>query len=144
MVFLKCFRDVISKFAPEVNMLAKRLLKLISMGLGLEEDYLTGDLSGGPIKMVFNYYPPCPDPSLTLGLPKHCDPNLITLLLQGTVRGLQVIHDGQWIPVDPLPNTFTVNFGILFEVMQHITYSRVLDSLHYAVYISKYPCAGCD
>ncbi|ONK63774.1 uncharacterized protein A4U43_C07F18790 [Asparagus officinalis] len=110
-------KEIMSKFAPEAKGLAARLLRLISIGLGLEEDYLTGNRSGGPVKMVFNYYPRCPDPSLTLGLPKHCDPNLITLLLQGKVSGLQVLHDDRWVSVDPLPNAFVVNFGLLFEVV---------------------------
>ena len=119
-------RNVISKFAPEAKRLAMRVLKLISIGLGVEEDYLTGNRSGGPVKMVFNYYPPCPDPSLTLGLPKHCDPNLITLLIQGKVSGLQVLHHDHWIAVDPLPNAIVVNFGLLFEVTSPIYIQHIL------------------
>lgn len=111
------FKNVISKFAPEAKVLAMRILKLIAIGLGLEEGYLTGNRSGAPVKIVFNYYPPCPEPSLTLGLPKHCDSNLINLLLQGKVSGLQVLHDGEWISVNPFPNAVIVNFGLLLEVM---------------------------
>ncbi|XP_020276374.1 2'-deoxymugineic-acid 2'-dioxygenase-like isoform X2 [Asparagus officinalis] len=112
-------KRIMGKFVPEGRKLVRRLLELISKGLGLEEDYLTGDISEGSMKMVFNYYPPCPDPSLTLGLPKHCDITLINLLLQGNVSGLQVLHDDNWISVDPLPNSFVVNFGLLLEVISN-------------------------
>ncbi|KAE8675115.1 RING/U-box superfamily protein [Hibiscus syriacus] len=35
---------------------------------------------------MINHYPPCPEPSLTLGLSKHRDPTIITILLQGQVK----------------------------------------------------------
>ncbi|ONK64298.1 uncharacterized protein A4U43_C07F24230 [Asparagus officinalis] len=116
-------KRIMGKFVPEGRKLVRRLLELISKGLGLEEDYLTGDISEGSMKMVFNYYPPCPDPSLTLGLPKHCDITLINLLLQGNVSGLQVLHDDNWISVDPLPNSFVVNFGLLLEEKYFVKFS---------------------
>ncbi|XP_020275814.1 protein DOWNY MILDEW RESISTANCE 6-like [Asparagus officinalis] len=112
-------KETMAKFTPEARGLATRILKLISVGLGLEEDYLAGNRSGGPMKMLFNYYPPCPDPSLTLGIPRHCDPDLVTLLFQAKVSGLQVLHDDQWVSVDPLPSAIVVNFGHLFEVISN-------------------------
>ena len=65
--------------------------------------------------MSIGHYPPCPDPSLTLGLPKHSDINLITLLLQ-EMEGLQVLKDGQWLAIKPLPNAFVVNIGHTLQV----------------------------
>ncbi|KAH9647640.1 protein DMR6-LIKE OXYGENASE 2 [Citrus sinensis] len=49
--------------------------------------------------MALNYCPPCPQPELTYGLPGHTDPNLITVLLQDDVPGLQVLRNGKWLPV---------------------------------------------
>ena len=66
--------------------------------------------------MAINYYPPCPQPDLTLGLPGHKDPNAITILLQDTVPGLQVLRDGKWLAVNPLPNTLIINIGNQIEV----------------------------
>eukprot|EP01018_Ginkgo_biloba_P028713 Gb_33332 [translate_table: standard] len=52
--------------------------------------------------MAINYYPQCPDPELTFGLPPHSDPNVITVLLQDEVSGLQVLENQQWIAVHPI------------------------------------------
>lgn len=47
---------------------------MISEGLGLELGYTDGELSKIQLMSV-NHHIPCPDPSLTLGMPEHCDPN---------------------------------------------------------------------
>ncbi|KAG6393125.1 hypothetical protein SASPL_147357 [Salvia splendens] len=54
-----------------------------------------------------------PSPDLTLGLKRHTDPGLITLLLQDQVGGLQATRDGgnTWITVRPIPGAFVVNLG---------------------------------
>ncbi|CAN6553973.1 unnamed protein product [Malus baccata var. baccata] len=65
--------------------------------LGLGTAYFRDELCHNATLSV-NHYPPCLDPSLTLGMPKHCDPNLITILLQEDhVNGLQVFKYGEWI-----------------------------------------------
>ncbi|XP_073012104.1 2'-deoxymugineic-acid 2'-dioxygenase-like [Typha latifolia] len=110
-------KDVLAKFIVEVRGVAMKLLKLICDALGLKEDYFEGDLSGGQVLINANYYAPCPDPSLTLGLPPHCDRNLITLLVQGIVSGLQINHKGSWIGIEPIPNAFVVNFGHQLEII---------------------------
>ncbi|XP_020115050.1 2'-deoxymugineic-acid 2'-dioxygenase-like [Ananas comosus] len=112
------FREVLAKYIVEVRELADKLLRLIAEGLGLEQDYFSGGFSGGQTQMNVNYYPPCPDPSLTLGLLPHCDRHLITLLVQGTAaRGLQAKFEGKWIPVEPIRNAFVVNFGHQLEII---------------------------
>lgn len=64
-----------------------------------------------------NFYPPCPDPELTLGLAVHTDLNALTVLMQSEeVSGLQVIKDGNWVAVDPVPNAFVVNLGDQLQV----------------------------
>ncbi|CAK7346417.1 unnamed protein product [Dovyalis caffra] len=98
--------------------LASKILELICEGLGLESGYFEGKLSESSLLAV-NRYPPCPDPSLTLGLPKHCDPNLITILLQGEVRGLQVFKDGEWIGVGPVPQAFVINIGYQLQIISN-------------------------
>ena len=64
-----------------------------------------------------NFYPPCPDPELTLGLAVHTDLNALTVLQQSAgVTGLQVIKDGKWLPVDPVPNAFVINLADQIQV----------------------------
>jgi isopenicillin N synthase-like dioxygenase len=76
--------------------------------------------------MLLNHYPPCPQPDLTYGLPGHTDPNLITILLQDQVPGLQVLKNGRWVAVDPVPNTFIINIGDQVQVMSNDKYKSVL------------------
>ncbi|PQQ00618.1 protein DMR6-LIKE OXYGENASE 2-like [Prunus yedoensis var. nudiflora] len=82
----------------EIGALAKRLLGLISQGLGPEEDCLQEKLGENPTqKAEGNYYPPCPDPELTLGLSVHTDLNALTILRQTEgVTGLQVLSNGRY------------------------------------------------
>ncbi|KAL4384896.1 hypothetical protein GQ457_15G023590 [Hibiscus cannabinus] len=127
------YRDVIGTFSVEAKKLGLTILELLCEGLGLESRYFEDDLSGA-LFLVANHYPPCPDPSLTLGLPKHCDPNLITILLQGTVHGLQVFKDGQWIGVQPLPNALVVNIGLQLRIVSN---NKLKSSEHRVVTNSK-------
>lgn len=111
------FRSSLAEFSVEVHELAQTLLRLIAEGLGLDGGFFTGDLSGGDTQMIVNYYPPCPDPSVTLGLLPHCDRQLLTVLSQGDVAGLQARHGGRWLLVRPVPGAFVINFGHQMEIV---------------------------
>ena len=92
-----------------------KILGLICDGMGLETGYLEGELSKNQLISV-NHHIPCPDPSLTLGMPEHSDPNLISMIQQGDVCGLQALKDGQWIGVEPIPGAFVVIPGLQLRV----------------------------
>ncbi|XP_057519998.1 protein DOWNY MILDEW RESISTANCE 6-like [Amaranthus tricolor] len=109
---------VVGEYSTRVRELGLRILELINEGLKLEEGYLRKGYSEESFMSV-NHYPPCPDPRLTLGLPKHCDPNLITLLLQGNIPGLQVCVDNQWLLIQPSPHAFVVNMGFQMQVISN-------------------------
>jgi len=98
--------------------LSLKLLEGISESLGLERDYIEKALGKHGQHMAVNYYPPCPEPELTYGLPPHADPNAITILLQNEVPGLQVLYEGNWLSVNPVPNTFIVNIGDQIQVLR--------------------------
>lgn len=115
MICIKYNSEVVGAYAIEAKKLGSIILELIAEGLGLESDYFRNQLSES-LLLSINHYPPCPDPSLTLGLPKHNDPNLITILLQGNVSGLQVFKNGEWIGVEPHPNAFVINIGYTLQV----------------------------
>ncbi|KAL6271461.1 hypothetical protein ACE6H2_028372 [Prunus campanulata] len=112
------YREVFGSYSVEVRKLSLCVLDLICEGLGLKSGFYEGELSQVQL-MTTNYYPPCPDPSLTLGLPKHSDVNLITLLLQEQVHGLQVLKDKQWLAVEPVPNAFVVNIGHMLQIISN-------------------------
>ncbi|KAL3577303.1 hypothetical protein D5086_022586 [Populus alba] len=124
------FRKDVAEYCTSVRGLVLRLLEAISESLGLERDCIDKKLGGHGQHMAMNYYPPCPQPELTYGLPGHTDPNLITILLQDDVPGLQVLRNGKWIAVNPIPNTFIVNIG---DQMQALSNYRYKSLLHQAI-----------
>jgi len=110
-------REAFTEYAKEVGSLVRRLLSLISIGLGLEEDCLLKKLGEHPRQRAqANFYPPCPEPELTMGLNEHTDLNALTVLLQSEVSGLQVNKDGKWISVPCIPNAFVINLADQIEV----------------------------
>jgi len=111
-------REVAENFAVQTRGVGMELLRLLCEGLELRPDYFEGDITGGGLAIKVNHYPPSPDPSLTLGMRPHHDKNLITLLLAGSVPGLEVAYKGEWISVEPVaPDALSVNFGLLLEVV---------------------------
>lgn len=115
--FILGCRDIVSKYCEDVRELGFRLQELISESLGLEKDYIKSTLGEQGQHMAVNFYPPCPQPELTYGLPGHTDPNALTILLQDLgVAGLQVLKDGKWIAVNPHPNAFVINLGDQLQV----------------------------
>jgi len=69
------------------------IFELLSKALGLETSYLKNlTCAEGPFIQV-HYYPSCSEPELTMGTNKHTDGNVMTLLLQDQLGGLQVLHE---------------------------------------------------
>lgn len=110
-------REVVGEYCKHVRELVLRLLEAISESLGLEKEYLNKALGKHEQHMAINYYPTCPQPELTYGLPGHKDPNVITVLLQDGVSGLQVLRNGKWVTVNPDPDAFVINIGDQLQVL---------------------------
>lgn len=101
----------------EVRELGLRLEEAISESLGLHKDELKNVLGDQGQHMAVNYYPACPEPELTYGLPAHTDPNALTILLQDLqVSGLQVLKDGKWLAIKPHQDAFVINIGDQIQV----------------------------
>lgn len=131
------FKDVVANYCKEVRGLGMRLQEAISESLGLEKDCIKNVLGEQGQHMAINYYPECPEPELTYGLPGHTDPNALTILLQDLqVSGLQVLKDGQWLAVKPHPNAFVINIGDQLQALSNGKYKSVW---HRAVVNSEKP-----
>ncbi|KAF5951385.1 hypothetical protein HYC85_009329 [Camellia sinensis] len=109
--------SVVGTYSVEVRKLGLRILNLICEGLGIEVGYFAGDLSKFQ-GMIVNHYPPCPNPSVVLGVCGHYDTNLLTLL-QRDEYGLHILKDGQWVGVKHVPGAFVINIGSQLESRVH-------------------------
>ncbi|XP_061351728.1 jasmonate-induced oxygenase 2-like [Gastrolobium bilobum] len=121
-------REVFDEYGRELVKLCGRLMKVMSINLGLEEDYLQNAFGGEDIGACLrvNFYPKCPKPELTLGLSSHSDPGGMTLLLpDDQVHGLQVRRGDNWITVKPAPHAFVVNIGDQIQVLSNAIYKSV-------------------
>lgn len=100
-----------------MKVLAMKLLDSMAKALKMEGCEMRELFEEGMQGIRMNYYPPCPQPELVIGLNNHSDASGITILLQlNEMEGLQIRNDGRWIPVKPLPNAFVVNVGDVMEV----------------------------
>ncbi|KAL9163010.1 hypothetical protein ABFS82_06G014600 [Erythranthe guttata] len=125
------FKEIVSNYCMEIRELGLKLEEAISESLGLEKEYINKTLGEQGQHMAINYYPQCPEPELTYGLPAHTDPNTLTILLQDTqVTGLQLLKDGKWLSVKPFPNALVVNVG---DQLQALSNSKYKSSWHRAV-----------
>lgn len=92
------------------------LLGLISQTLCLPSSSIEEAVGEIYQNITVSYYPPCPQPELTLGLQSHSDMGAITLLIQDDVGGLQLYKDGQWLTVPPMSDAILVLLADQTEV----------------------------
>ncbi|XVF40233.1 hypothetical protein PTKIN_Ptkin01aG0095500 [Pterospermum kingtungense] len=119
------FRDDIEAYSEELRNVASKILAFQAKALGIDGDDMR-IFEGGWQAMRMNYYPPCPQPEMVIGLNPHSDPVGITILLQiNEMEGLQIRKDGAWIPVKPLPDAFVVNVGDIIEMMTNGIYRSI-------------------
>ncbi|KAJ3680871.1 hypothetical protein LUZ60_015360 [Juncus effusus] len=121
-------REITEEYAHEMVKLCNMLMRVLSLGLGLEVELLQKEFGGDEIDvgLRINYYPKCPQPDLTLGLSAHSDPGGLTVLFADEcVAGLQVKNDENWVTVQPAPNAFIINVGDQIQVLSNGIFKSV-------------------
>ena len=116
--------------------LSLTIMELLELSLGVERGYYREFFEDSRSIMRCNYYPPCPVPERTLGTGPHCDPTALTILLQDDVGGLEVLVDGEWRPVRPVPGAMVINIGDTFMV----TNESAGSSAFLGLFVHSLPC----
>ena len=105
------------RYCEEVKRLCLEILELLGMSLGLDDPmYYRRFFEDDYSMMRCNWYPPCNDPSLSLGTAPHSDPTSITILHQDQVGGLEVFVNDKWYSIRPIEDALVVNLGDTFKV----------------------------
>ncbi|CAK9152086.1 unnamed protein product [Ilex paraguariensis] len=122
------YREVNEEYAKYLHRVVEKLLRSLSLGLGLGGHDLKNAVGGDELiyLMKINYYPPCPRPDLALGVVAHTDMSAFTILVPNEVQGLQVSRDGNWFDVKYIPNALIIHIGDQIEILSNGKYKAVL------------------
>ncbi|MET1085682.1 MAG: 2-oxoglutarate and iron-dependent oxygenase domain-containing protein [Arthrobacter sp.] len=108
------------EWAELMSRVGMELLRAIAVSLKLPEDYFDEPFQGSPAWMgkLVHYVGGVVDAAGDQGVGSHADYGFVTLLLQDTVGGLEVLPPGatEWAPVEPIPGALVVNLGEMLEV----------------------------
>ncbi|KAL0360201.1 UNVERIFIED_CONTAM: Flavonol synthase/flavanone 3-hydroxylase [Sesamum radiatum] len=121
------YRQANEEYCERLREVYDKLIKWLSLGLGLEEQEMKVAMGGEDtvFLMKINYYPPCPRPDLALGVVAHTDMSGLTILVPNQVQGLQVFRDGHWYDVRYIPNALIVHIGDQIEILSNGKYKAV-------------------
>ncbi|XP_052169956.1 1-aminocyclopropane-1-carboxylate oxidase homolog 12-like [Diospyros lotus] len=123
-------REAFVEYVSSMVKLRDVLSELFSEALGLGRGYLSEKECMEDLKLVCHYYPAYPEPDLTMGITKHSDPYFLTVLLQDSIGGLQILHHDRWVDVHPVEGAFVINLG---DFMQLITNDKFKSVEHRVV-----------
>ncbi|KAM3683041.1 hypothetical protein ACJW30_12G114700 [Castanea mollissima] len=124
------FKETMAEYRSELKKLAAKVMEVMDENLGLPKGYIKKAFDAEGDDAFFgtkvSHYPPCSHPELVNGLRAHTDAGGVILLYQDdVVGGLQILKDGKWIDVQPLPNSIVINTGDQVEVLSNGRYKSV-------------------
>jgi isopenicillin N synthase-like dioxygenase len=131
------FRDTLQAFAAACEQVSLRVLHAICANLGMPEQHLDDCFDAAQTSFLrLNCYPPCANPAPAdtpsipasghLGIHHHTDSGALTVLLQDSQSGLQVMHDERWHLIEPRENALVVNIGDIIQVWSNDQYCAPL------------------
>ncbi|WEV49835.1 hypothetical protein OZX61_05090 [Acinetobacter sp. ESL0695] len=111
------FRNVVENWLSDSRRISIDLIHAFMLALGVKEDVLDQFILNQPnesLKLI--HYPKMASDSQNQGVGAHKDTNILTLLLQDEVGGLQVLSENVWVDVPYVENAFVINIGETLEL----------------------------
>ncbi|CAL1383221.1 unnamed protein product [Linum trigynum] len=119
-------REVATEYLKQTLKLKNKLAELLSDAAGLNRDHLSTIKCMESQTMACHYYPPCPQPHLTIGSSKHTDPFCLTILLQDHNQGLQVRNHDRWVDMPKSARgALVVNVGDFLQLITNDKFKSV-------------------
>jgi len=125
------FRESVERYGELSESLAKRLLPIYAVALGLKEDYFQKAFEAPFFRLRMSHYQPSNGEKTGFGIHPHVDTSFFTLLLTDGVPGLSIFsyQRNEWIQVPtPGPNALIVNSG---ELLRQWSNDRFLSTRHF-------------
>jgi isopenicillin N synthase-like dioxygenase len=125
------FRAAALSLCASLDRTAAELLRALASYLDADEDAFAHMIDGGnSILRLIRYPGPDeikPEPGAVWAA-AHEDINLITLLVEATDPGLELLRrDGTWMPIVPIPGQLIADAG---DMLQHLTNGRIPSTTH--------------
>lgn len=110
-------RTAVLEWQSRLAAVAHRLLQELLASIGAPADFFDAAFADRPhLHTKLIRYPGSAPTGTDQGVGAHKDYGFLTLLLQDSVGGLQVVRDGAYLDVPPMPGAFVVNLGELLEI----------------------------
>ncbi|CAI0399422.1 unnamed protein product [Linum tenue] len=123
------FRGAVDEIYGGLLAMARLIESLMNRCLGVPEGLMEkfNDDRQWDIMTAFRYFAAAEleTPDKKTGLYGHKDVNLMTLVLQDQVGGLEFQKDGEWIPITPIPHSLVVNVGDIIQVLSNNKFKSV-------------------
>ncbi|WOD41103.1 isopenicillin N synthase family dioxygenase [Nodosilinea sp. E11] len=125
------FRPVMTRLYQQLMTCAETLLEACAEYLGQPRDWLVTMATGGNTVLRLAHYPAVGtvQPGSLRAAP-HEDINLITLLCEATAPGLEILVQGQWLPIQTHPGQIVVDTG---DMLQNLTNGLIKSTTHRVV-----------
>ncbi|KAK9056385.1 hypothetical protein SSX86_027475 [Deinandra increscens subsp. villosa] len=126
-------KEVALEYIKTSSEMVQKLLQTLIGNLGVTlDDSRFNELTGLTL-VNMNFYPPCPNPDLTVGVGRHSDAGMLTVLLQDGIGGLYVKKGDQsaadstgdnevWIEIPPAHGALVINIGDSLQILSNGRY----------------------
>lgn len=125
------FRNTIETYYDACEIVAARILQAMSEDLGIDNTIFIEAFKDHSSFLRLNMYPVINDTrgQQQLGISRHTDAGILTLLLQDMNSALEVYSgskedrgDGEWVPVEPVVDAITINTGDMLQIYSNDVY----------------------